>query len=200
VTETGQVIVWYLHISADALFRIPCPRAFPHCQEVESTVRVTVGTASSVWVGSDVGPVVREVKARQRPKWKDISNRNPIYKNYGAQRIVLVERRCGWTSLKFCQSSLQDSANTHSPSSNQGEKKYCGASWTSGTSGCHQNPGQVRRGCNWLHTWSVVTKWHIHSKRGPHTLMHQNYVREDRRTHHRTNGLLRQIARGLWIS
>jgi hypothetical protein len=48
-----------------------------------AAVRVTVGTASSVWDcaalkkeqvdGRDVGSVVREVKAGQRSKWTDVA-------------------------------------------------------------------------------------------------------------------------------
>jgi hypothetical protein len=122
----------------------------------KSTVRVTVGTASSGWNcaglkneqvdGSNVGPVVREAKAVQRPKWDDISNSNPMYKNYGIQRIVLVERRCARAPLKFCQSAVQDSAD--SPSSNQGEESTAGLGGHLGYLCVIKTAGKFRRSYN----------------------------------------------------
>ena len=34
---------------------------------------------------NDLGPLIREIEAGRRPEWRDISNRDPIYKSYWAQ-------------------------------------------------------------------------------------------------------------------
>jgi hypothetical protein len=34
---------------------------------------------------NDLGPLMREMEAGQRPEWKDISDRGPIYKSYWVQ-------------------------------------------------------------------------------------------------------------------
>jgi hypothetical protein len=88
------------HTNADALSRRPCLKECLHCEKIElqeniPKVRIVVAAAADGWdrqalrreqLGdSDVGPLMREVEAGQRPEWRDISDRSPTYKSYWAQ-------------------------------------------------------------------------------------------------------------------
>jgi hypothetical protein len=65
-------------------------------------VRVIAAAATDGWdraalrreqlADQDVGHIPQEVEAGQRPEWKDIADRSPIYKSYWAQRKSLAVR------------------------------------------------------------------------------------------------------------
>jgi hypothetical protein len=94
------------HTNADALSRRPCPKEFTHCQKVEQragSLRVRV-TAAAATDGSDrsalrrqqladqdMGHILREMEAGQRPERKDSSS---IYKRYWTQWESLVVTDC----------------------------------------------------------------------------------------------------------
>jgi hypothetical protein len=95
------------HTNEDALSRRPCAEECTHCQKVEQRanglkVRVVTAAAADGWdsaalrreqlADEDVGPLLKEVEAGQRPEWKDISDRSPTYKSYWAQWQSLAVR------------------------------------------------------------------------------------------------------------
>jgi hypothetical protein len=95
------------HINADALSRRPCPEGCSHCQKIEQwgeglKVGIITTAAADGWVRAslrreqladdELGPLLQEVEAGQRPEWKHIADRSPTYKSYWAQWKSLVVR------------------------------------------------------------------------------------------------------------
>ena len=95
------------HTNADALSRRPCTEECTHCRKVEHRaeipkVRVVATTPSEGWDNralrkeqledEDVGQLLREVEAGQRPEWGEISDRSSVYKSYWAQWKSLAVR------------------------------------------------------------------------------------------------------------
>jgi hypothetical protein len=95
------------HNTADALSRRPCPEGCSHCQKIERRseslkVRIITTAAADGWdraslrreqlADDEMEPLLQEVEAGRRPEWKDIADRSPTYKGYGAQWKSLVER------------------------------------------------------------------------------------------------------------
>ena len=137
-------------------------------------------------MADDLGPLIREIEAGQRPEWKDISNHVPIYKSYWAQ----------WESL-----ALRDGVLVRQWESADGKKKTAQVvipeskvkdvltEMHGGTSGGHlganKTMDKVRQRYYWLHLSSDVERWcrqcdTCAASRGPKTrsrgLMHQYNV------------------------
>jgi len=87
------------HTNADALSRRLCPEECSHCQKVEQQadgqrVQIVATAAANGWdqqalreqmADNDLGPLIREMEAGQRPEWRDISEQGLVYKSYWAQ-------------------------------------------------------------------------------------------------------------------
>jgi hypothetical protein len=88
------------HNNADDLSRRPCQEECTHCHKVESRAYVKQIRAITIVAGAgwdpvalrmeqlndpDIGPILQEVEAGQRPVWKDNADRSPTYKSYWAQ-------------------------------------------------------------------------------------------------------------------
>ena len=91
----------------NAISRRPFPEDCSHCQKVEQRadgqrVRIVATAAANCWdrqalrreqlADNDLGPLIREMEAGQRPEWKDISDWGPIYKSYWAKWKSLTLR------------------------------------------------------------------------------------------------------------
>jgi hypothetical protein len=85
------------HTNADALFRRPCQEECFHCRKVKQRadgpkIQVVAAAAAEGWdraaprkeqlADGDVGQLLQEVEAGQRPEWRGISDRSPVYKSY----------------------------------------------------------------------------------------------------------------------
>jgi hypothetical protein len=87
-----------------AFSRRPCREERKHCQKVEAWEEVKQVRAIAAVAADgldpavirdqledhDVGPILEEARAAQRPKWKDIADRSPTYKCYWTQWKYLV--------------------------------------------------------------------------------------------------------------
>jgi hypothetical protein len=84
------------HINADALSRRPCPEECAHCQKLErpdgQRERVVAAAPVDGWdpealrknqlADNDLGRLMLEMEAGQRPEWKTISDGGQIHKSY----------------------------------------------------------------------------------------------------------------------
>jgi hypothetical protein len=81
------------HTNADELSRRPCQEECPHCLKVEQRadglkIRVVAAAAANGWsqlADDNLGQLLQEAKAGQRPEWRDISDNSPVHKSYWAQ-------------------------------------------------------------------------------------------------------------------
>jgi hypothetical protein len=78
--------------NADTLSRRPCPEGCSHCQKIERRseglkLRIITTAAADGWVRAslrselladdEMGPLLQEVEAGERPEWKNIADRSP---------------------------------------------------------------------------------------------------------------------------
>jgi hypothetical protein len=95
------------HTNADTLSRKPCQEESCHCLNVEQRadglkIRVVATATANDWdraalrreqlADDDLGQLLQELDAGQRPEWRDISDRSPVYKSYWTQCKSLAVR------------------------------------------------------------------------------------------------------------
>ena len=81
------------HTNADAFSTLPCPDDCSHCRKIEQRadspkVRIVAAAIPIEWdrqalrreqlADDDVEPLLREMKAGQRPEWRGMNDRCPI--------------------------------------------------------------------------------------------------------------------------
>jgi hypothetical protein len=105
------------HNNADALSGKPCREGCSHCQKIKRRdeslkVRIITTAVADCWdraslrreqvADDEMGPLLQEVEAGQRPEWKDITDHSPTYKGYWAQWKFLMVMdgalECLWES------------------------------------------------------------------------------------------------------
>jgi hypothetical protein len=163
------------HTNADALLRRPCTEECTHCRKVEHRseipkVRVVSTTPAEGWDSralrrvqlkdDDVGPLLREVEAGQRPEWGDISDMGPVYKSYWAQWKPLGVRdgiliHC-WESINGRKKTLQIIVS-RSKVKEVLEKMHGGSS--GGHLGANKTLDKVRQRYYWVNLRADVERW-----------------------------------------
>jgi hypothetical protein len=111
-------------------------------------------------IDDEMGPLLQEVEAGQRPEWKDIADRNPTYKGYWAQWKSLVVRDGVLERLWECADGTTKTAQVVIPRSKVKEVLTEMHGWPSGGHlGVNKTLAKVRQRYYWLHSRDDVESW-----------------------------------------